>query len=115
MHDTRESAEAKSLGNVLEDVSLQQSPFHKPDRVRRSRAKRNLVWEQNDRQSGGIYMRLLHRISKRFPVLTPTELQVCTLIHAMLPSHEIADRLHIREQTVENHRVNIRRKLGLAV
>lgn len=46
-------------------------------------------------------------------MLTPSELRVCTLVRAMLSTREIASRLHIDERTVENHRVRIRRKLGL--
>jgi DNA-binding CsgD family transcriptional regulator len=41
------------------------------------------------------------------------ELRVAALVKGMLPSWKIAEMLGICEETVENHRVNIRHKLGL--
>ena len=80
---------------------------------RKSRAKRNLAWEQIEVQSHGFYANNLHDLASRFPILTPMELRICVLIKGMLANREIAECLNICVETVENHRVNIRHKLGL--
>ena len=47
------------------------------------------------------------------PALTPAELRIMNLIAAGLSSKEIGAELSIHYRTVENHRTNICRKLGL--
>lgn len=54
------------------------------------------------------------RFEKTFDDLTPTELRICDLIRKGLASKEIASMLHISANTVNRHRENIRKKLGLA-
>jgi DNA-binding CsgD family transcriptional regulator len=55
----------------------------------------------------------------RFPVppklrdLTPTELRILKHIAALKTNQEIADELFISKRTVENHRVNMAKKLEL--
>jgi DNA-binding NarL/FixJ family response regulator len=46
--------------------------------------------------------------------LTPTELRILTLIADLKSNQEIADELLISKRTVENHRVNITKKLELS-
>ncbi|HDQ15260.1 MAG TPA: LuxR family transcriptional regulator [Sediminispirochaeta sp.] len=45
--------------------------------------------------------------------LTPREVEICNLVGQGLSSKDIADMLHISRETVERHRCNVRRKLGL--
>jgi PAS domain S-box-containing protein len=45
--------------------------------------------------------------------LTPTELEVCRYIHDGLSSKEIADVMKSSFETIQTHRKNIRRKMGL--
>ena len=80
---------------------------------KRKRRKRHLAWEQAEFASGGTYTRSLAELAQRHPTLTPMELRVAALVKAMLPSWKIAEMLGICEETVENHRVNIRHKLGV--
>lgn len=80
---------------------------------RKSRAKRNLAWEQIEIQAGGFYAQNLHLLASRFRNLTRMELRISVLIKGMLTNREIAESLNISVKTVENHRVNIRTKLGL--
>jgi DNA-binding NarL/FixJ family response regulator len=84
----------------------------KPERS--SRAKHHLAWEQVEVQSNGYYSRSLNELAERFPMLTRMELRVSALVKGNLNNWEIAEKLNICEDTVENHRVHIRRKLGLA-
>lgn len=46
--------------------------------------------------------------------LTPTELRIVSLIADLKSNQEIADELLISKRTVENHRVNIAKKLDLS-
>ena len=86
--------------------------LHHPGRIR-SRKKPHLAWEEADRRSEGQYSLFVHEIAERFPTLTSMELKTAALIKAMNASWEIAEALGISEHTVENHRVNIRRKTGV--
>lgn len=45
--------------------------------------------------------------------LTPTELKVCEYIRVGHATKEIAETMHLAFETVQTHRKNIRRKLGL--
>ena len=49
----------------------------------------------------------------RFLNLTRTEMRVCYLVQTGYASKEIAEKMHIAFETVQVHRRNIRRKLGL--
>jgi DNA-binding CsgD family transcriptional regulator len=86
---------------------------YKSPATRKSRAKQNLVWEGVELESHGLYAENLSHIATRFPHLSKTELRVAALVKAMLSSREIAERLNVREETVENHRSKIRQKLRL--
>ena len=55
----------------------------------------------------------LYKITSRFSSLTPTELKVADLIKQGLRTKEIALSLKMSERTVEKHRYQIRKKIGL--
>lgn len=55
----------------------------------------------------------LERLARTNPLLSRTELQVCSMIRESLPSKEIAQKLNISKFTVDTHRKSIRRKMGL--
>ena len=52
-------------------------------------------------------------IDGRFLNLTRTEMRVCHMVQSGYASKEIAEKMHIAFETVQVHRRNIRRKLGL--
>ena len=56
----------------------------------------------------------LRRLGERAPDLSPTERKVCALLHVGLSNKQIADLLYVSLRTVESHRYNIRKKLGLS-
>jgi DNA-binding NarL/FixJ family response regulator len=45
--------------------------------------------------------------------LTPTEMEVCKYIQSGLSSKEIAELMHSSFDTIQTHRKNIRKKMGL--
>ena len=47
-------------------------------------------------------------------VLSPREIEIAALIRYGLSTKQIADKLNLSELTIERHRHNIRRKLGIA-
>ena len=53
------------------------------------------------------------KLSSRFLSLTPTEIQVASLIKDGKTSKEIASVIHASENTVRSHRFHIRSKLGI--
>jgi PAS domain S-box-containing protein len=53
-------------------------------------------------------------VSKIAPRLSPRESEILTMIHSGLTSKDIARLLNISYQTVEKHRRNIRKKIGIS-
>jgi DNA-binding CsgD family transcriptional regulator len=55
----------------------------------------------------------LNTISSDYKNLTPTEIQVASMVRAGMTSKNIAKLLGVAVGTVDTHRNNIRKKLGL--
>lgn len=56
----------------------------------------------------------LQNLAARFSVLTPREIQISSLIKEGKTTKEIADLMKTAPRSVESHRNNIRKKLGLS-
>ena len=56
---------------------------------------------------------IVHALATEFPSLTSSELKVCALVRAQIPTKEIAALLSVSTRAVEKHRFSARRKLGL--
>jgi DNA-binding CsgD family transcriptional regulator len=81
---------------------------------RRSRAKQHVGWLKFESHFKVHHPEFLHSLARQFPLLSPTELHICAMLRESFVSWEIAHKLSITERSVENHRSNIRRKLGLS-
>ncbi|MCF8040171.1 MAG: LuxR C-terminal-related transcriptional regulator [Desulfohalobiaceae bacterium] len=55
----------------------------------------------------------LLKVDKDLLKLTPTEMEVCQYIQDGLTSKEIAEKLYSSFETIQTHRKNIRKKMGL--
>lgn len=53
------------------------------------------------------------RLKQRAPKISPAEFKVAHLIRGAMTTKKIAKVLQVSERTVETHRQNIRRKLGV--
>ncbi len=54
------------------------------------------------------------RVSERRWKLTPREIEICSMIKNGLSSKEIAELINVSSRTIEIHRNNIRKKMGLS-
>lgn len=54
------------------------------------------------------------RVSERRWRLTPREIEICNMIKSGLSSKEIAELISVSSRTIEIHRNNIRKKMGLS-
>lgn len=98
---------------VLANVRLRVLPvLDRLDAQCRSGDIRNLLVEL--RQGlGELTAQFCHRLSAVCQTLTPAEIRVAELIRAGLTTKEIAARLQVGTSTIDSHRHQIRRKLGL--
>jgi DNA-binding CsgD family transcriptional regulator len=55
----------------------------------------------------------VNKLSKDFMSLTPSEIQICNMIREGLSSKEISNLRSLSTATINKHRENIRKKLGL--
>lgn len=56
----------------------------------------------------------LYKVKSQFPQLSERELQIVTYIRLQMSSKQISNKLNINPQSVNNHRLRIRKKLQLA-
>jgi len=54
------------------------------------------------------------KITEKTIKLTPREIEICNMIEGGLTSKELSELLNISRQTIEKHRKNIRKKLGIS-
>lgn len=70
-------------------------------------------WQQFEEQMNAMQGDFLNTLSRKHPELTITERKVAALMRLNLSSKAVANLLCLSVRTVENHRLSIRKKLGL--
>lgn len=70
-------------------------------------------WSVFNEQMQTLSNDFIERLTRRYPVLTPTEVKVCSLLKIRLSTKDIANLMHITTRAVEKHRYQIRKKLDL--
>ena len=99
----------KMLSNVKELVA----PYI--DKLKRSRldTKQMTYLKILQCNLNNVVSPFVHRLSSKYSVLTPTEIQVAQLVREGKTTREIGELLNSSKRTIESHRQNIRVKLGL--
>jgi DNA-binding CsgD family transcriptional regulator len=70
-------------------------------------------WQQFEEQMNAMQGDFLSTLSRKYPELTMTERKVAALMRLNLSSKAVANLLCLSVRTVENHRLSIRKKVGL--
>jgi DNA-binding CsgD family transcriptional regulator/septum formation topological specificity factor MinE len=97
---------------------VQKYPFTEPG-MREVKEKlkelpcKSIDWEKFEAEFKAVHPEFSRKLHEKFPKLTPTEAKICSLLRLNLKSHEIARLFCLSERSVETHRFNIRRKLGM--
>jgi len=73
-----------------------------------------LDWKNFEQQFNAMYSSFIKKLLERYPLLSKMEVRVCMLLRMNLSTKAIADLLSSSVRTIENHRLNIRKKLALA-
>lgn len=81
--------------------------------VKREAAMVEEDWNSFQSQFEGMQQDFIQVLSRKYPSLSPTELKVCMLLRMRVSTKQIADIMRISPKAVENHRVSVRRKMGL--
>jgi DNA-binding CsgD family transcriptional regulator len=70
-------------------------------------------WMKFEAQFISVHPEFKAKLIEKFPELTPQETRICLLLRVGMKSYEIGRIICVSERGVENHRFNIRKKLGL--
>ncbi len=90
---------AAAVNRILQEIS--------------ERADRIDAWNAFGQQLQKLDRNFLHNLTEAVPSLTPCELRICSLLRLNLCNKEIAGLLSISGRTIDGHRRNIRKKMGL--
>ncbi len=72
-----------------------------------------LDWAKIEKEFIALHPEFRRTLQQKFPSLTNQELRLCQLLRTGLKSNEAARLMYVSERGVEQHRLRIRRKLGL--
>ena len=108
-HD-REEMEAKVSNNIRDLVNPYLEKLEQVCRNDLQRSYLDMVRKNLDEVVSGFTTNLL----RKYASLTPREVQIANMIQQDMTIKEMAETLHISESSVAFHRLNIRKKMGLA-
>lgn len=74
---------------------------------------KQIDWEKFETEFAAVHPEFTHKLTERYPTLTPMEVKMCSLLRLNLKSHEIARLFCVTERAVEFHRLNIRKKCSI--
>jgi DNA-binding CsgD family transcriptional regulator len=99
--------------NVLSNVKETVIPFLKKTRQCRLDDDASAFLGVAESNLNDIVTPFMRGIFNRYSNLTPTEVQIVNFVLQGKRTKEIAESLHVSPRTVEFHRNNIRKKLGI--
>lgn len=71
------------------------------------------AWGEFEEGFSRQYAGFLEHLAQHYPSLSPIEVKICMLIRVGLSNREVADTLHLADNTVRTYRTRIRKKLAL--
>jgi PAS domain S-box-containing protein len=107
--EDRTELEEKVLSNVKELVLPYLEKLKRTGLDQRQKTFASILESNID----DIVSRFLRRMSSRYIGLTPAQIQVATLVRQGKRTKDIAELLDLSSKTIEDHRKNLRKKLGL--
>ena len=110
----REEDKRQLEEKVVANVQQMCSPYIEKLGSTRLDARQKAYLDIIGEQLNEIISPFLQKMSSLNLVLTPTELQVASLVKAGRATKEIADILSVTTNAIDFHRKNIRKKLGLS-
>lgn len=75
--------------------------------------REGLAWPEFEKEFRRNYPEFGTRLIEKYPALTKTEVRVCSLLKLRLTTPVIARLLSLSERSVEWHRANVRKKVGI--
>jgi DNA-binding CsgD family transcriptional regulator len=108
--DDRLVMEQKIVANVNELIA----PYLQRLKESRMDDKQKLYLNTVEMSLNNIISPFVQSLSTKFMKLTPTEIQVANFVKNGKTTKEIADVLNLSIKTVETHRKNIRKKIGIS-
>ncbi len=108
--DDRLVMEQKIVSNVNELIA----PYLQRLKESRMDDKQKMYLQAVEMSLNNIISPFVQNLSTKFLKLTPTEIQVANFVKNGKTTKEIADVLNLSIKTVETHRKNIRKKIGIS-
>jgi len=99
--------------NVMRNVKELISPFFKKIKKSKLNDQQRLLLGIIESNLDEIISPFTRKMSLKYLNFTPTEIRIANLIKFGSSSKEIAELMNVSPRTVETHRKNIRRKIGL--
>lgn len=106
----REEMESKVYNNIRDLVNPYLEKLEQVCRNDLQRSYLDMVRKNLDEVVSGFTTNLI----RKYASLTPREVQIANMIQQDMTIKEMAEALHISESSVAFHRLNIRKKMGLA-
>ena len=99
--------------NVMSNVKELIAPFFKKIKKTKLNDQQRLLLGIIESNLNEIISPFTRKMSLKYLNLTPTEIRIANLIKYGSSSREIAELMNVSPRTIETHRKNIRRKIGL--
>jgi len=109
----RENDKTEIEDNVLTNVKELVEPYFKKIKKTKLDDQQKTFFSIIESNLNEIISPFTRKMSLKYLNLTPTEIRIANLIRHGSPSKGIAELLNVSPRTVETHRKNIRRKIGL--
>jgi DNA-binding CsgD family transcriptional regulator/tetratricopeptide (TPR) repeat protein len=101
------------LREIVRDTDEPNSAIRKVKDKLKALPCEQIDWTKFDAQFTSVHPEFKSKLEEKHPDLTRSEVKICSLSRLKLTSEEIARLLCLSSRSVETHRLNIRRKLGL--